>query len=816
MRKIFTSLALSISFFLLFGSIATAQIVVAPAQTANALANKLIGGGVSITSPVLTCHDSANGIFVGVSTVGFDSGVVLTSGRSFSRPSTFAYGADGPASNFASTSWSLPGDPQLTALAGQPTFDRCILEFDFRPTGDTIKFNYVFGSEEYTSFACSNFNDVFGFFVSGPGFATPTNIALVPGTTIPVCINSVNCGPTGGGSLTTCSSLGAGSPFCAYYVNNSAGTTITYDGLTTRLTAIAHVTACEVYHLKIGVADGTDHSYDSGVFLEAGSLSSTGISVNSSGLTSTDTTQGPYCVRGCTTGQFVFHISSPQTSDYVIHYTTGGTAINGVDYATIIDSVIIPAGGISAVVVINPLTTSSGHVQVQLYVQTTFSCGGSSGGVDTVTMDIFDPIHVNILTPDTTICLGGSLNPVLGPLAVLPPGDSYYFSWTPGTVITGASTASPTITPTASGDFTYTITLTDAASSCTATDTIRVHVAPNDFVLQNPDSTICFSALIPIRLSGSSEFTYHWEPAAFLDNPNIPTPNANIAADVTLTVTASFPGCPDVAHSVTFTVEAPHVDIRTGDTAVCKGESVLLDVISTPPSLPVTQVWSPTTNLTNSTTLTPTFSSTVVGDYPYTVTITSPNGCVSSDMVTISIRPPAYIAVTPANTMVAYGTEVQLNAENLTPYPLVFYWTPNDGSLTNPNINNPVATMHDSTTFVCYAMNQWGCRDSASVTILVDDGSSEFAPSAFTPNGDGLNDVFRMRNMRYQKLVLFEVYNRWGQRVYENNNSNESNKGWDGTFEGVAVDMGVYNYQIIVAKPDGSQKMYKGQVTLIR
>src|SRR5205823_743581 len=122
------------------------------------------------------------------------------------------------------------------------TYDACILEFDFKPAGDTVKFNYVFGSEEYTSFTCSSFNDVFGFFISGPGFAVPTNIALVPGTTIPVCINSVNCGATGFYSTSTCAALGPGSPFCTYYVNNSAGTTITYDGITTTLTAIAGVT----------------------------------------------------------------------------------------------------------------------------------------------------------------------------------------------------------------------------------------------------------------------------------------------------------------------------------------------------------------------------------------------------------------------------------------------------------------------------------------------------------------------------------------------------------------------------------------------
>jgi gliding motility-associated-like protein len=92
---------------------------------------------------------------------------------------------------------------------------------------------------------------------------------------------------------------------------------------------------------------------------------------------------------------------------------------------------------------------------------------------------------------------------------------------------------------------------------------------------------------------------------------------------------------------------------------------------------------------------------------------------------------------------------------------------------------------------------------------------TEDIPTGFTPNGDGLNDVFRVVGLKYQDLVDFRVYNRWGQQVFYTNNYKD---GWDGTFNGVKQDMGTYFYTIIVARPGGAGNdiVYKGEVTLIR
>ncbi len=238
--------------------------------TATQLATHLQGPGVTVFNATLTCPSNAYGEYVVSGTPGMDSGIVLTTGSVSDYAGGF--GVSGSASIFASTDNAAPGDAELSSLTTEPTFDACILEFDLQAVGDSIQFKYRFGSEEYTDYTCSPFNDVFGFFITGGAYTTPTNIALVTGTSIPVCINSVNCGATGSYPFSTCTALGAGSPFCAYYVNNLADTVITYDGLTTVFTAMAAVNPVDTYHLKLAVADVSDGVFDSGVFLESPSL----------------------------------------------------------------------------------------------------------------------------------------------------------------------------------------------------------------------------------------------------------------------------------------------------------------------------------------------------------------------------------------------------------------------------------------------------------------------------------------------------------------------------------------------------------------
>ncbi|MFN0274518.1 MAG: choice-of-anchor L domain-containing protein [Chitinophagales bacterium] len=235
---------------------AFAQLDVTTGYTDTELAETLIGEGIELVSVTLDCPSLAFGKFECIDcNLGIDSGIVLTTGR--------ATYAEGP-NNSGSTGYDngTSGDPDLNALPGVgTTYDACVLELDIIPNYDTVRFDYVFGSDEYLEFVGS-INDAFAFWISGPGIVGDVNIALIPGTTSPVTIDNVN-----------------NVSYDEYYVNNpSSGSATTdpyyieYDGFTTVLTAFHEVTPCETYHLKLAVGDESDHIYDSGVFLKAKSL----------------------------------------------------------------------------------------------------------------------------------------------------------------------------------------------------------------------------------------------------------------------------------------------------------------------------------------------------------------------------------------------------------------------------------------------------------------------------------------------------------------------------------------------------------------
>ena len=134
------------------------------------------------------------------------------------------------------------------------------------------------------------------------------------------------------------------------------------------------------------------------------------------------------------------------------------------------------------------------------------------------------------------------------------------------------------------------------------------------------------------------------------------------------------------------------------------------------------------------------------------------------------------------------------------------------GSLNNANISYPVATPTEPTTYVAGGIGSNGCRAFDTVKVDIDYRDNLFIPSGFSPNGDGKNDLFKISNLTFQKIVEFRVFNRWGQEVFMAND----NTGWDGNWKGEPQDMGNYTYQIRIGFPDGFVESYKGSVTLIR
>ena len=503
---------------------------------------------------------------------------------------------------------------------------------------------------------------------------------------------------------------------------------------------------------------------------------------------------------------FFVHITTPPTSICI-----GQSVIINTSGNTVLSYSWSPSASLNDMTLQNP--TASPTVTTTYEVTAQYVAAGCNPSHDFITITVYVPPTLDVGAPVQITCQGTPLQ--LGVTAT-PTGIPYTYSWTPGTDLSSVTISNPIFTPSDSVDRVQSVTVKTPVPGCETTSSFTLHVLPNDFELYNVDTGICFPPQsYQIRMLGDTEFTYHWEPATGVSDQNIMSPVIAPAGTTVYTVVASYPHCPDMTHTVLYSIEHPQVKILTGDTTVCIGLPMPIRVRVTPADSPYTFSWSPLTGLIDGGIhIEPSYYMGVPGTYSYTVQVFSGLGCTDHDNVSITAAPPVVIGLTPANTVIPYGSQIQLQALPISPDPLLYYWTPNNGTLDNPNINNPIAKPLDSTTYTVYGMNQWGCRDSAKVIIEVDQATGDFAPSAFTPNGDGLNDVFRLTNMKYQRLVDFKIYNRYGELVYEN--TSDPTKGWDGTYKGVKQDMGVYNYVVILGKPDGADKVIKGSVTLIR
>lgn len=247
-----------------------AQLVVTPANeiqgwSADSLVrNVLLSGGVSVSnvrfngySDDLQCNNI--GTFQTGSTptnIGLERGLIIGTGNVL-----VAVGPNDVDDAHINTNCSGYSDASLEGLATSYTYDEAVLEFDFVPWDSVVSFNYVFGSEEYPEYVGDVYNDVFGFFVTGAnpmgGTYNNTNMALIPNTNEVVSINNVNDQYN-----------------AAYYISNTGGSTIQYDGFTTLMNVNFRVVPMTQYHIKMGICDVADLFFDSGVFLQANSFES--------------------------------------------------------------------------------------------------------------------------------------------------------------------------------------------------------------------------------------------------------------------------------------------------------------------------------------------------------------------------------------------------------------------------------------------------------------------------------------------------------------------------------------------------------------
>ena len=312
-------------------------------QNINTSVQALQGKGVNISNITHNCNtnsgQSPHAFFddpFGI--LGIKKGLVLTTGS--------AQNVLGPNdSKNQSQDNNKPGyDSDLVTIenSGDKLYDVCLVEFDVEVASEELRFNYVFGSEEYPEYVNQGFNDVFGFFITGnfgSGFIETKNLATVPtnGISSDVSVDNIN-------EFTN----------SQYYINNGTGSTpysnpfIQYDGYTRPLVAKTYVDPCEKYHIKLAIADVGDGIYDSGVFIEEGSFTSESpvnveVSFDSERLESS--------VEGCNDGYFTLVRANEDLiqEDQIYTVEFSGSAVSGIDYKPIEQGqVVIPAGSMKS------------------------------------------------------------------------------------------------------------------------------------------------------------------------------------------------------------------------------------------------------------------------------------------------------------------------------------------------------------------------------------------------------------------------------------------------------------------------------------
>ena len=544
-----------------------AQVVVNTALTPSQLIQDvLLGAGITVSNVTFngiadpaTPQEGTGSFTATGSNLNIPAGIILSSGLAGSIPDV--------ASGFQSD--ILDGDffdADLETIADETINDAAVLEFDFVPNGDSVKFRYVFGSEEYPEFVCS-YNDAFGFFLSGPGISGPyalgaVNIALVPGTTTPVTIDNVNNGYNNNGDPNdpTCPPVNPD-----FFINNETGTTVVYDGFTVVLEAKYFVQCGQTYHIKLAIGDAIDQAYDSGVFLEAGSFSSSPFVPS---LTPGPGIVGDNIYESCFDMSLNYlRIGSALEADtFQVTYT--GTFTNGEDIVPPLPvEVIFPAGVSSIPFLFNAPIDTDGLETITITVVSISECTGDT--IENVFNFFIDapPPLLAVADPFSVDC-GGQVE--IG--AVVTGGYGVYtYDW-------GNGNTDTTLVVAPLSDTTYPLTVTDVCGLTTTVDVpVIVVPSPNPFAVTfapaltvqgNSVQESCYEVQLNFSRTGGTAFadtayvSLSGTSTSGVDYTDIPVQVIFAAGLNTVSIPVTFPQDPDGQETLIITL---------GDVSICNG-----------------------------------------------------------------------------------------------------------------------------------------------------------------------------------------------------------------------------------------------------
>ena len=345
-------------------------------------------------------------------------------------------------------------------------------------------------------------------------------------------------------------------------------------------------------------------------------------------------------------------------------------------------------------------------------------------------------------------------------------------------------------------------------NGCTLAGTVTVALDNNLSLVMDDNTTICEGTSKQLSIT-SNATTFAWTPATGLSSATVKDPVASPVVTTAYTLQVTLGVCTSQGSLNIIVLPAPVASAVSPDTT-CYGKSLQLQG-----SGGTQYMWLPATYLSN-----PTIADPVVvapkSSITYNLTVTDAEGCksLSPAKVSLFVRPP-YTVFAGDDTSVMVGQSVALHAVDVQGVGLnQFVWSPSVG-LSNPLIADPVATFSEVGvySFNVLATAPDGCSGSDSITVKVYAFADIFVPSAFTPNGDGHNDVLRAIPVSIRSFKYLTVFNRWGQQVFTTTNVGV---GWDGSFNGMQAPAGAYVWIVGGVDYSGRVVEKRGTVILIR
>ena len=442
--------------------------------------------------------------------------------------------------------------------------------------------------------------------------------------------------------------------------------------------------------------------------------------------------------------------------------------------------------------ILNPTANISSTTKFYLTVTTAAGCTA----LDSVIIRINAlPNVVSII--DTAICKNINL--------VLTTSGASTYIWTPATAVNNATIASPLFIGNTSQQ--VTVIGTDI-NGCKNSDIVNITVKPLPNVITIPDTLICSNQLITLTTSGAQ--TYSWSPSVGLSNPNIANPIfSSTQASNTYYVTGTASNGCTAKDTLNINVRLRNPFIAPSNVSLCKNETVTLN--GNNGTTGIDYVWTPNLFLNNPTIINPITSTPV--NQVYNVQVRDIFCAYTNNfMVNVTVNPLPVVRATKSNDVSCDSLTAKLLATGASNY----IWSPTT-YLTNATIYNPISSPPASIQYSVIGTDINGCKNKDSVQINVASlGNAYIIPNGFTPNGDGKNDTW----FAFGQSLCFQavrcsvyVYNRYGSKVYESENYNNT---WDGTYKGKPLPDGTYYAIIVFQKADGSNFKTRRDVTILR